>query len=130
MRTIAQGRGAILKCKQFPDLAAVMECLFCTEGLETHPRLIDTVLYRSKSNTLTMKHAREALLSLSPNGFSISLSSCYNYTQNYKAGTAQAKRHHDGQDITLVFHSTMHQESGFPNWFPICTGQAQMSIPF
>ena len=99
MRTIAQGRGAILKCKQFPDLAAVMECLFCTEGLETHPRLTDTVLYKSKSNTLTMKHAREALLSLSPNGFSISLSSCYNYTQNYKAGTAQAKRHHDGQDI-------------------------------
>eukprot|EP00112_Aurelia_sp_Birch-Aquarium-sp1_P021266 Seg568.7 transcript_id=Seg568.7/GoldUCD/mRNA.D3Y31 product=Vertnin protein_id=Seg568.7/GoldUCD/D3Y31 len=99
MRTIAEGRGCHLKCDEFPDLAATLECLFTAEGLESHPRLTDSVLYRAKSNNLTMEKAREALLSVSPKGFSISLSTCYNYTQNFKAGTAQAKRHHEGRNI-------------------------------
>ena len=99
MRTIAEGHGRNLKCDEFPDLAATLECLFTAEGLESHPRLTDSVLYKAKSNNLTMEKAREALLSVSPTGFSIALSTCYNYTQNFKAGTAQAKRHHEGRNI-------------------------------
>ena len=46
-----------------------------------------------------MKKAREVLLSLAPENFKISLSTCFNYTQNFKSGTAQAKRHHEGKNI-------------------------------
>jgi hypothetical protein len=38
-------------------------------------------------------------LALAPKEFNISLSSCFNYTQNYKEGTYQAKRHHSGKGI-------------------------------
>ena len=46
-----------------------------------------------------MKEARTTLLSLAPKGFQISSSSCYNYTENYSQGTAQAKQHHAGRGI-------------------------------
>ena len=48
-------------------------------GLEAHPCLTTGTLYRASDNA-TMKKAREILLSLAPKGFSISLSSCFNYT--------------------------------------------------
>ena len=41
-----------------------------------------------------MQDARETVLALAPEEFNISLSSCFNYTQNYKEGTYKAK-HHD-----------------------------------
>ncbi len=68
-------------------------------GLEAHPRLTTGTLYRGTDNATTMKRARETLLALAPTGFSISLSACYNYTENYRSGTAQAKRHHSGRGI-------------------------------
>ena len=46
-----------------------------------------------------MKDARETILALVPKEFNISLSSCFNYTQNFKEGTYQAKRHHTGRGI-------------------------------
>ena len=46
-----------------------------------------------------MKDAREAILSAAPEDFSISLSACFNYTQNYRKGTYQARRHHEGKGI-------------------------------
>ena len=46
-----------------------------------------------------MKRAREILLAMAPKGFTISLSSCYNYTENYRHGSAQAKRHHSGKGV-------------------------------
>ena len=47
-----------------------------------------------------MIDARELLLSLAPHaGFTISLSSCYNYTQNFRQGTRQALRHHEGVGV-------------------------------
>ena len=53
-----------------------------------------------------MKNARETILALAPEGFEISLSSCFNYTQNYKEGTYQAKRHHSGKGVNacIYFH--------------------------
>lgn len=55
------------------------------------------MLYRAADSNTIMKHARETILALAPEGFNISLSSCFNYTQNYKEGTYQAKRHHAGR---------------------------------
>ncbi len=46
-----------------------------------------------------MKDARETVLALAPKGFNISLSSCFSYTQNYREGTHQAKRHHSGKGV-------------------------------
>ena len=39
------------------------------------------------------------LLYLAPENFSISLSCCYNYTQNFTKGTYQAGRHHENKSI-------------------------------
>ena len=66
---------------------------------EAHPRLTTGTLYRGVDNAMTMKHAREILLAMAPEGFSISLSSCYNYTETYRQGSAQAERHHSGRDV-------------------------------
>ena len=43
--------------------------------------------------------ARHLILSLAPPGFSISLSACYNYTQNYRQASAQAERYHCGRGV-------------------------------
>ena len=87
-----------MKSEEFPDLAAVMEHAFgeCNRvqgggGLEAHPRLTTDIQYRASDNATTMKDARMTLLSLAPRSFSISLSSCYNYTENYSQGSIQAK---------------------------------------
>ena len=107
IRIIGEGRGRLMKSSQFPQLAQVLEYafgdytshVFSGGGLESHPRLTDGTLYRAADNTTTMKEARKLLMALSPSGFCISLSSCYNYTMNYRKGTAQALRHHDGKDV-------------------------------
>ena len=107
LRHVFEGRGRMLKSEEFPDLAAILEFSFGESdriekgggGLESHPRLIDIVLYRAADNNTIMKHARETILALAPKDFNISLSSCFNYTQNFKAGTYEAKRHHAGRGI-------------------------------
>lgn len=107
LRHVFEGRGRILKCDEFPELAGILEFVFgegdrldrAGGGLESHPRLTDTVLYRAANNSTIMREARETILALAPEGFDISLSSCFNYTQNYKSGTYQAKRHHAGRGI-------------------------------
>ena len=90
-----------------PDLAAILEFAFgggdrvdrAGGGLESQPRLTDTVIYQAADNDTVMRQAREILLALAPEGFNISLSSCFNYTQNYREGTYQARRHHSGRGI-------------------------------
>ena len=106
IRTIAEGRGRKLKCKDFPELSLALEYAFGEldiqmggGGLEAHPRLTTGTLYRAVDNVITMKQAREILLSMAPSGFTISLSSCYNYTENYREGSLQAKRHHSGKAV-------------------------------
>ena len=107
LRHIHKGRGRKLKCEEFPDLAGILEFAFgegdrvdrAGGGLESHPRLTDTVLYRAADSNTVMRQARETILALAPEGFNISLSSCFNYTQNYREGTYQAKRHHSGKGI-------------------------------
>lgn len=60
-------------------------------GLQRHPRLLEDTLYRTMENNTDMKRARELVLALSNLDFKISLSCCYNYTQNYKKNTMQMK---------------------------------------
>ena len=67
--------------------------------MEYHPKLTNDILYRAADNVTNMTDARLALRSLAPENFSISLSTCYNYTQNFRKGTREAKRHHESRGI-------------------------------
>lgn len=86
LRQIFKGRGRRLKCEEFPDHTGILEFGFgkgdrvdrAGDGLESHPSLIDTVLYRAADNNTIMRQARETVLALAPEGFSISLSFCFN----------------------------------------------------
>ena len=110
IRTTSEGSGRKLKSQEYPELAAVLSYAFGEHdlkeysggGLEAHPRLTTGTLYRASDNATAMKKAREFLLSLAPEGFSISLSSCFNYTQNFQQNSGQAKRHHSGRGINTL----------------------------
>ena len=66
LRHVFEGRGRMLKCEEFPDLPAVLEFAFGESdriergggGLESHPRLTDTVLYRAADSKTIMKDAK------------------------------------------------------------------------
>ena len=96
-----------LKVEEFPDIAAIIEYEFGDGdrlkrgggGLESHSKLENDTLYRAADNKTNMADARLALLALAPEDFSISLSCCYNYTQNFRKGTHEARRHHEGLGI-------------------------------
>ena len=115
---IAPGQGRILKCKENQSLLLLLEYAFMESdvrargggGQWSHPRLIDETLYRTPDSNTNIKKAREIVIALSSLDFHISLSSCYNYTQNYKKNTFQAKRHHDGQGINakISLHNPPH----------------------
>ncbi len=100
-------RGQMLKYEQFPEMPRIIEGIFDAGsmdetiggGLESHPRLITSTRYRSIDNTIFMHQARKILLSCAPPDFTISLSSCYNYTENYRENSSQAKQHHAGRNI-------------------------------
>ena len=106
IRTISEGRGRKLKSDQFPQLGVAIEYAFGEYdveagggGLEAHPRLTTGTLYKGVDNVTKMSSAREVILSMAPKGFNISLSSCYNYTQNFREGSRQAKQHHSGRGV-------------------------------
>ena len=115
IRTIHSGRGRHLKSDEFSELACILEYAFGERdikeqgggGMESHPRLMDGVLYRAHDSKTTMAKAREVLLALSPPEFQISLSCCYNYTENYRAASYQAKQHHFGRGVNaqISLHS-------------------------
>ena len=99
--------GRKLKVEEFPDLVAIMEYEFGEGdqrergggGLESHSKLRNELLYRASDSKTKMKDAREAILALAPDDFTICLSSCFNYTQNFRKGTLEAKRHHEGRGV-------------------------------
>lgn len=104
---VKPGRGRKLKCEENPNLAPLLEYAFMESGIQSHPRLTVDTLYRTPDSNVYMKEARELVLAMSDPSFSISLSSCYNYTQNYKKNTLQAKRHHDGKGVNACI--SLHQ---------------------
>ena len=101
LRHIYEGRGRQLKWEGFPDLAGILEFAFgegngvdrAGGGLASHLRLTATVLYWAADSNTVMRRAREAILALAPEGFNISLSYCFNYTQNYREDTPQTTTH-------------------------------------
>ena len=103
----SQISGRKLKVEEFPDIAAIIEYEFGDGdrlkrgggGLESHSKLENDTLYCAADNKTNMADARLALMSLAPEDFSISLSCCYNYTQNFLKGTHEARRHHEGLGI-------------------------------
>ena len=62
-------------------------------------RLTTGTLYRGINSVTTVQNAREVFLSMAPECFSISLSACYNYIENYSQGSTQAKLHHAGNEV-------------------------------
>ncbi len=112
-----------MKCEQFPELSAVLQYAFGeldidngSGGLESHPQLTTGTLYRSSDSVTGMKQARELVLSLAPTGFAISLSSCYNYTENYREGSLQAKRHHAGRNVNAKIRLYKPPRTGVENF--------------
>ena len=101
IKTIGEGRGRKLKSTHFPELSTILAYAFgeTDGGIQAHPRLTTGTLYRCTDNAMTMKQAREILLAVAPKGFSISLSSCFNYTENFRKGTIQSKQHHAGKGV-------------------------------
>ena len=99
--------GRKLKVEEFPDLVAILEYEFGEGdhrergggGLESHSKLRKELLYRASNNKTKMKDAREAILALAPDDFTIALSTCFNYTQNFRKGTLEARRHHEGRGV-------------------------------
>ena len=125
IKTIGMGRGRKLKTEQFPELPTVLLYVFGDYnvredggGVEAHPRLTTGTLYRATDNVTSMKAAREILLSLAPSPFKISLSSCYNYTDNYRRGSRQAIQHHHGRDVNALLSLKK----------PPCTGVEQLVV--
>ena len=114
IRTVAMGRGRKLKCEEYPGLAEALEKAFgeSSGGLESHPRLTTGTLYRTSDSATTMKEARLILLALAPANYTISLSSCYNYTENYRKGSYQAKRHHEGRNVNAKISLKLPPRTG------------------
>lgn len=94
-----ESRGRELKVDQYPELTSILETFFDEGGMEAHPRLTTTTIFRHQQNNLFMWQARERILLHSPDFFKISLSSCYNYTMNYRERSRAAAQHHHGKNI-------------------------------
>ena len=59
-----------------------------------------------------LPQARKILLSMAPAGFTMSLSSCYNYTDNFREESIQAKRHHAGRGVNATISLKMPPRIG------------------
>lgn len=98
-------QGRPLLADKFPELGIVLQSIFDSGesgigfGIESHPRLTTDMMFRSRDNNLYMWQAREILLKVAPPQFSISLKSCYNYTNSYRENTFAAKRHYAGKNV-------------------------------
>ena len=68
-------------------------------GPQILARLLEDTLYRATQINTDMDRSGELVLALSNPDFEILASCWYNYTQNYKKNTMEAKRHHDGKGI-------------------------------
>ena len=54
---------------------------------------------KKASDNATMKRAREVLLSLAPGGLTISVSFCFNYTENFRQNSRQ---HLSGRGVKVA----------------------------
>lgn len=93
------GSGRKLFAEKYPDLTKLMLALFDSagEGLSSHCRLISDLLFLDKTCWLDMPRCVSILNQVF--GIPISVSAAYNYTDNAKSNTAEAKRHNGGRNI-------------------------------
>ena len=94
-----ENRGRELKVDQFPELTSILETFFEEGGMEAHPRLTTTTLFRHEQNNMFMRQARDRIMMHAPDHFKISLSCCFNYTMNYRENSRAAVQHHHGRGI-------------------------------
>ncbi|XP_066915452.1 uncharacterized protein [Clytia hemisphaerica] len=94
-----ENRGRELSIETFPELTSILERVFEAGGMESHPRLTTSTLFRAEKNNLFMHQARECILMHAPSHFKVSLSTCYNYTMNYRENSRAAIQHHHGRGI-------------------------------
>ena len=89
------GSGRLSFIDLYPELSQIMLSLFdsCSEGFSAHPRLICDTLFLEKQGWLDMPRCVSILQQVF--GIPITLSTAYTYTDNFKRGTRQAKRHHE-----------------------------------
>ena len=92
-------RGRELKIEENHQLASILKSFFDKGGMEAHPRLTTSTIFRHEKNNLFMWQAREKILLNAPENFKVSLSTCYNYTMNYRENSRAAKQHHHGKNI-------------------------------
>ena len=114
IKTIAAGRGRKLKIEHFPELSIALSYALGELDVSQGGGGQTGTLYRGEGNATTMLQAREVLLQMAPSNFSISLSFCYNYTQNFREGTHQAKQHHAGRDINSLVCLKRPPRTGVP----------------
>lgn len=86
-----ESRGAELSVNKFPELTSVLERFFEEGGMESHPRLTTSTLFRHEKNNLFMRQARECILMHAPSHFHVSLSTCYNLLRPPRANSKQVK---------------------------------------
>lgn len=93
------GSGRIAFGEQYPELSHIMLSLFDSsgDGLCAHPRLICDTLFLEKRTWLDMPRCVSVLNQVFD--IPISLSAAYTYTDNYKSGSMQALRHHQGTNL-------------------------------
>ena len=101
IRTIGEGRGRKLKTAGFPELATILLWKYDVKdgggGVEAHPRMTTGMLYRAVDRVLQLW--RDIILFLAPSSFKISLSYCFNYTEDYRKGSRKVIQHLHGRDI-------------------------------
>jgi hypothetical protein len=100
---VKPGRGRKLKCEENLNLPPLLEYAFMESGIQSHPCLTVDTLYRTPDSNVYIKEARELLLAMSDPSFSISLSSCCNYTQNYKKTPCKQKGITMGKELMHAF---------------------------
>ncbi len=94
------GSGRPFKCHQYPKMTEIMLQLFDSAGLgfQSHPRLICETLYLDKDTSwMNMTRVHRILTEIL--GYQVSKSCLYTYTENFKSGTYQAKRHHENKGV-------------------------------
>ena len=83
---------------RFPGLTSILERFF-EGGMVSHPRLTTSTLFHHEKNNLFTRQGREYILMHAPPFFDVSLSTCYNYTMNYREDSRAAIQHHHGRGI-------------------------------
>ena len=98
--------------KDFPYLVAIMEYEFWGDhrergggGLESHSKLCNKLLYRVSDSKTKMNDARQEILPLAPDDFTTSMSSCFNYTQNFLKDILEARGHREERGVLLPLPS-------------------------